>query len=244
MINDNVEETDLDTQTSVCGLNCTMSGLLSASRAFIITGSFSGDLSSSEIMVTETGFLEGTIRSETLQSFGKISASSLIAKGDLILMSSSKLSGTVTCGSIFCMKGAEVNAKISNSPDVSLANRSSPMQEVFKLRPAGKLNKKANTTSTQSFDEKREEITSNKKDSLSEIKSMKRGLSVASISKINSKAPEAPFGTGKTNPGYKPLSNNEFNSANQKRGAVVLAQKQKSITVDQNNIVSIEKKSE
>ena len=244
MINDYDQENNSDTQISVCGLNSTMSGVLSDSRAFIITGSFSGDLSSSEIMITETGYLEGNIRSETLQSFGKISAVSLIAKGDLILMSSSKLSGTVTCGSIFCMKGAEVNAKITNSPDVSLANRSSPMQEVFKLRPAGKLNKKANTTSTQSFDEKREEITSNKKVSLSESKSMKRVLLEASMTKINSKAPAAPFGTGKTNPGYKPLSNNEFNSANQKRGAVVLAQKQKSITVDQNNIVSIEKKSD
>ena len=244
MINDYDQENDLDTQISVCGLNSTMSGLISDSRAFIIIGSFSGDLSSSEIIITETGYLEGNIRSETLQSFGKISAASLTAKSDLILMSTSKLSGTVTCGSIFCMKGAEVNAKITNSPDVSLANRSSPMQEVFKLRPAGKLNKKGNTTSTQSFDEKREEITSNKKVAPYESKSMKRVLLEASIAKINSKAPEAPFGTGKTNPGYKPLSNNEFNSANQKRGAVVLEQKQKSITVDQNNIVSIEKKSD
>ena len=244
MINDNDQETDTDSQTSVCGLNSTMSGLLSDSRAFIITGSFSGDLSSSEIIVTETGYLEGNIRSETLQSFGKISAASLTAKGDLILMSSSKLSGTVTCGSIFCMKGAEVNAKITNSPDVALVSRSSPMQEVLKLRPAGKLNKKANTTSTRSFEEKREEIPSNKKNSFSESKSMKRVLLDASITKTTSKAPEAPFGTGKTNPGYKTLSNNEFNSANQKRGAVVLAQKQKSITVDQNNIVSIEKKSD
>ena len=243
MKNDNGQETDLDTQTSVCGLNCTMSGSLSDSRALIITGSFSGDLSSSEIMITETGSLVGNIRSETLQSFGKISAVSLTVKGDLILMSSSKISGTVTCGGIFCMKGAGVNAKIISS-DGSLANRISPMQEVSKLRPAGKLNKKANTNLTQSFDEKREEMSSNKKVSLSESKSMKRVLLDSSITKITPKAPEASFGTVKINPGYKPLSNNEFNSANQKRGAVVLAQKQKSVTVDQNNIASIEKKSD
>ena len=103
---------------------------------------------------------------------------------------------------------------------------------------------KANTTPTQSFDEKREEMTSNKKASLSESKSMKRVLLDVSITKITPKAPEASFGTVKINPGYKPLSNNEFNSANQKRGAAVLAQKQKSITVDQNNIASIETKSD
>ena len=244
MKDDKDQEMNLDTQTSVCGLNCTMFGLLSDSRAIIIIGSFSGDLSSSEIMITETGRLEGNIRCETLQSFGKIGAASLTVKGDLVLMSSSKVSGTVTCGSIACMKGAGVNAKIINSSDPSLANRSSPMQEVFNLRPAGKLNKKANTTPTQSLDEKREEMTSNKRVSLSESKSLKRVLSDANITKITPKAPEAPFGAGKINPGYKPLSNNEFNLANQKRGAVVLAQKQKSITVDQNNSASIEKKSD
>ena len=228
-------------KTSVIGLNCSVLGKMNDCKSLVIIGSFTGEMDAGEVLIRETGMLDGNIRCDTLQNNGHIIATSLTVQGDLLLLLASKLTGDVTCGSLVVEKGAQLNAKIINSGDGLLVG-GSQYQPGFKAKTDLKLNKKESNFKLR-VDESSEEKMSKKPTSVTESKLMKKRLSSASYAtQKNIKSPETPIGTGETNRGSQSTSNNDFKLGNQRRGAVVLVQKQNSVTVDKNeNPVKIEK---
>lgn len=116
-----------EANTLYIGENVTIKSAVVVSNTVVVDGLIEGEISAGNLLVSETGTIRGRISvAQDAEIFGNV-AERLDVKGLLVLRSTSRVDGTISCGNLKIERGATITGGISSTDH--RAGRQSPKSD-------------------------------------------------------------------------------------------------------------------